>query len=108
MGEADLALRRERSSVEYAKAIASSLEEYHRLSGLIYSLLFLARAENEDLSLHKSWFYVADELAELLSYHELQATESEVTLSLSGDAQLFADSTLFRSRITRRIGHDRK
>ena len=100
MGEAEVALRRERTSTEYASVIASSLEEYHRLAGLIDSLLFLARAENADLSLHKSWFHVADELAELLSYHELQATESEVRLSISGDARLFADSRLFRRAIS--------
>jgi two-component system, OmpR family, heavy metal sensor histidine kinase CusS len=100
MGEAEVALRRERTSKEYASVIASSLEEYHRLAELIDSLLFLARAENADLSLQKSWFRVADELAQLLSYHELQATESEVMLSFSGDARLFADGTLFRRAIS--------
>jgi two-component system, OmpR family, heavy metal sensor histidine kinase CusS len=100
MGEAEVALRRERTSEEYARVIASSLEEYHRLAELIDSLLFLARAENADLSLHKSWFRVADELEQLLSYHELQATESGVKLSSSGDATVFADSTLFRRAIS--------
>ena len=100
MGEAEVALRRERTSKEYANVIASSLEEYHRLAELIDSLLFLARAENADLSLQKSWFHVADELAQPLSYHELQATESEITLRFSGDAQIFADSTLFRRAIS--------
>jgi two-component system heavy metal sensor histidine kinase CusS len=100
MGEAEVALRRERSPEEYARVIASSLEEYHRLGELIDSLLFLARAENADLSLHKTWFHVTDELGQLLSYHELQATELEVKLSLFGDAQLFADSTLFRRAIS--------
>jgi two-component system heavy metal sensor histidine kinase CusS len=100
MLEAEVALRRERSSEEYARVIASSLEEYHRLAELIDSLLFLARAENADLSLHKTWFHVTDELGQLLSYHELQATELEVKLSLFGDAQLFADSTLFRRAIS--------
>jgi two-component system heavy metal sensor histidine kinase CusS len=70
------------------------------LAELIDSLLFLARAENADLSLQKSWFHVAEELAQPLSYHELQATELEVTLTLSGDARLFADSTLFRRAIS--------
>jgi two-component system, OmpR family, heavy metal sensor histidine kinase CusS len=100
MGEAEVALSRDRTSREYASVIASSLEEYHRLAELIHSLLFLARAENADLSLQKSWFQVADELAQLLSYHELQATESEVRLSSSGDAKLLADSTLFRRAIS--------
>jgi len=46
MGEAEIALRKERTPNEYARVIASSLEEYHRLADLIDSLLFLARAEN--------------------------------------------------------------
>ena len=100
MGEAEVALTRERTSGEYARVIASGLEEYHRLAELIDSLLFLARAENADLSLHRSWFQVADELAQLLSYHELQATESEVNLTFSGDAKLFADPTLFRRAVS--------
>jgi two-component system heavy metal sensor histidine kinase CusS len=100
MGEAEVALSRERTSGEYAKVIASSLEEYHRLAELIDSLLFLARAENADLSLQKSWFQIADELANLLSYHELAAAELGVALGFSGDAMLFADSTLFRRAIS--------
>lgn len=100
MGEAEVALTRERASGEYVRVIASSLEEYHRLAELIDSLLFLARAENADLSLHRSWFQVADELAQLLSYHELQATESEVNLTFLGDAKLFADPTLFRRAVS--------
>jgi two-component system, OmpR family, heavy metal sensor histidine kinase CusS len=52
------------------------------------------------LSLQKSWFQIADELAHLLSYHELEATELGVALGFSGDARLFADSTLFRRAIS--------
>jgi two-component system heavy metal sensor histidine kinase CusS len=100
MGEAEVALSRERTSGEYAKVIASSLEECHRLAELIDSLLFLARAENADLSLQKSWFQIADELANLLSYHELAAAELGVALGFSGDAMLFADITLFRRAIS--------
>jgi two-component system heavy metal sensor histidine kinase CusS len=52
------------------------------------------------LSLQKSWFQIADELANLLSYHELAAAELGVALGFSGDAMLFADSTLFRRAIS--------
>jgi len=100
MGEAEVALRRERTSGEYARVIASSLEEYHRLADLIDSLLFLARAENADLSLRKGWFQIGEELAQILSYHELHATELGIQLGFVGDAKLFADSTLFRRAIS--------
>jgi two-component system, OmpR family, heavy metal sensor histidine kinase CusS len=100
MGEAEIALRKERTPNEYARVVASSLEEYHRLAHLIDSLLFLARAENADLSLQMTWFQVGGELAQILSYHDLQASEVEVYLRCSGDAKLFADLTLFRRAIS--------
>jgi two-component system heavy metal sensor histidine kinase CusS len=100
MGEAEIALRKERTPNEYARVIASSLEEYHRLAHLIDSLLFLARAENADLSLQMTWFQAGEEVAQILSYHDLQASEFEVYLRCSGNAKLFADLTLFRRAIS--------
>jgi two-component system heavy metal sensor histidine kinase CusS len=100
MGEAEIALGKERTPNEYARVIASSLEEYHRLADLIDSLLFLARAENADLSLQMTWFQAGEELAQLLAYHDLQASEFEVCLRCSGDAKLFADLTLFRRAVS--------
>ena len=46
------------------------------------------------------WFQVGEELAHILSYHDLQASEFEVCLHCSGDAKLFADLTLFRRAIS--------
>ena len=100
MGEAEIALRKERTPNEYARGIASSLEEYHRLADLIDSLLFLARAENADLSLQMTWFQAGEELAQILSYHDLQASEFEVCLRCFGEARLFADLTLFRRAVS--------
>ncbi|MBV8813092.1 MAG: heavy metal sensor histidine kinase [Verrucomicrobia bacterium] len=105
MGEAEVALRRVRSSEEYARVIASSLEEYHRLSALIDSLLFLARAENADLLLHRKWFQASEELTQILSYHELQASEQGITLLSFGDAQIYADATLFRRALSNVIAN---
>jgi two-component system, OmpR family, heavy metal sensor histidine kinase CusS len=105
MGEAEVALGRVRSSEEYARVIASSLEEYHRLSALIDSLLFLARAENADLLLHRTWFQAGEELAQILSYHELQASEHGITLHCFGDAKVYADVTLFRRALSNVIAN---
>jgi two-component system, OmpR family, heavy metal sensor histidine kinase CusS len=105
MGEAEVALRRVRSSEEYARVIASSLEEYHRLSALIDSLLFLARAENADLLVHRNWFRASGELAQIISYHELQASEHGIHLHCFGDAEVFADLTLFRRALSNVIAN---
>ena len=49
MGEAEVALTRDRSGEEYRQVLESSLEECGQLSRTIDSLLFLARAENVDM-----------------------------------------------------------
>jgi len=46
MGEAEVALSRARTPDEYRQVLESSLEEYARLSRMIDSLLFLARADS--------------------------------------------------------------
>ena len=68
-----------------------------RLTRLIDSLLFLARAENADLSLHRIWFQAGDEVAEILSYHELEASENGVQLRGSGDVRPSLSSLRHRS-----------
>ena len=99
-GEAEIALRKDRTNAEYARVIGSSLEEYHRLSDLIDSLLFLARAENADLRPHLSRFQVSEELGHVLAYHDLEASECGIKLTSFGDASLTADPTLFRRALS--------
>ena len=48
LGEAQVALTRERTSEEYRSIIESSAAECERLSGIIDNLLFLARAESAE------------------------------------------------------------
>ncbi len=45
-GEAEVALSRPREANEYHEILASSLEEYDRLSRMMDSLLFLAKADS--------------------------------------------------------------
>ena len=100
MGEAEVTLSRARSETEYREVLESSLEEYGRLSRMIDSLLFLARADKEQVSLQRSQLDVRKELEVIRDYHEAVAEEQGVTVQCEGEAQLMADPLLFRRALT--------
>jgi two-component system, OmpR family, heavy metal sensor histidine kinase CusS len=80
--------------------LASSLEEYQRLSHLIDSLLFLARAENANLQIHKSDFAAHESILAVMEVYEPLAKESHIELSSTGQARVRGDEPLFRRAIS--------
>ena len=99
MGEAEVALSKPRTPEEYREVIESSLEEYERLSRLIESLLFLARAENTETRIEFSLFEASDEVNKVCDYHRGMAEEQGVDLACSGKGFLSADRVLFRQAV---------
>lgn len=100
MGEAEVALSRERGSVAYQRVIESSLEEFGRLSRLIDSMLFLARAEGTDSPLQLIGLEARDELDRVREFYDALAEQSGVKIRCSGAATLRADPILFRRALS--------
>ncbi|MEO5804733.1 MAG: heavy metal sensor histidine kinase [Verrucomicrobiota bacterium] len=98
--QAEVALNRSRTIDEYRTILESSLEEFERLSRMIDSLLFLARAENAETVLHPSRFASAKEIKIVMDYYEAMAAEKKVTLDLEGDGEIEGDSVLFQRAIS--------
>ncbi|WGS85052.1 heavy metal sensor histidine kinase [Methylomonas sp. UP202] len=96
MGESEVALSRPRSADEYQQILESNLEEYGRLSQIIETLLFLARAENTEIALHKTRLDGRAELEAACSYLEALAEEHGVRLSCQGQGFLLADAQLLK------------
>lgn len=96
MGEAQVALSRQRTAEEYRRILESSLEEYDRLARMINELLFLARADNPMTAVVRERFDVRRELDVISDYHDAEADEQGVTLTCEGQAWLDADPGLFR------------
>jgi two-component system heavy metal sensor histidine kinase CusS len=90
-GEAEVALSRPRSPEEYREVLASALEEYARLTRLIDSLLFLARAESPAARVDRERLDLGRELALVRDFYEAAAAEAGVTLRLDVAGSLFAD-----------------
>jgi two-component system, OmpR family, heavy metal sensor histidine kinase CusS len=106
-GEAEVALSRPRSPEEYREVLTSGLEEYGRLSGLIDSLLFLARAESPQANVIRQRLDVGHELRTVREYYQAAAQESGVALSLNAAEGIAAelDRTMFQRAIGNLLGN---
>jgi two-component system heavy metal sensor histidine kinase CusS len=96
MGETEVALSRSRNSDEYREILESNLEEYGRLSRIVETLLFLARAENTEIPLRTARLDGRAELEAVCSYHEALADEKGIRLICQGQGFLYADAQLFK------------
>ncbi|HTJ95493.1 MAG TPA: heavy metal sensor histidine kinase, partial [Pararobbsia sp.] len=99
-GATEVALARERSVDEYQQLLASNLEECDRLSRMIESVLFLARAENPQFVTRLRDLNAAKELTHIAQYFEGVADDSGVRLRVAGAATVCADVDLFRRAVS--------
>lgn len=99
MGEVEIALSQERTPEEYKKIIESAMEEGSRLSRIIDSLLFLARAENPSTQITSSLFDPLAEIENIFGFLEPLAEAKTAVLTCTGNGLLNADPILFRRLI---------
>jgi two-component system, OmpR family, heavy metal sensor histidine kinase CusS len=99
LGEAQVALTRERSSEEYRSVIESTAAECERLSGIIDNLLFLARAESAEQQIERSLFNARAALEKMASFYQTAAEDRHVNIECSGEGQIFADPALFKRAV---------
>ncbi len=100
-GEAEVALSQERTSSEYREVLFSCLEETARLSRMVDSLLFLAKAESAATPLSREPVDVGQELQTVSDYYEAAAAEQGIQLNVSSSPNMVAevDRTLFQRAI---------
>lgn len=100
-GEIEVALSKARSNEEYRDILGSNLEECARISRLIQSLLFLARAENTPEPLQREDIDVGKELTAVREFYEAAAAEAGVGLlvSVANDLRAPLDRTLFQQAV---------
>jgi two-component system heavy metal sensor histidine kinase CusS len=102
-GEAEVALGKPRSAEEYRDVLGSCLEECARLSRLIDSLLFLARAESPKAQVERERVDLGRELAAVQEFYEPTAAEAGVTLTAAATGEVVAD--LNRPLLQRAVGN---
>lgn len=99
-GEAEVALTAERRPGDYQQTLASSLEEYERLSRMIDGLLFIARTDNPAVVTEKQPFNARREITAVQEFYEALATDKRLAVTVTGEANLRGDSMLFRRAVS--------
>jgi two-component system heavy metal sensor histidine kinase CusS len=80
-----------RSPQEYHDALASIVEEGERLSRMISSMLFLARADNRREPLNIEPLNSRSEFARLVNFYDILAEDKNITLLSNGEVTFDAD-----------------
>jgi two-component system heavy metal sensor histidine kinase CusS len=97
---ASVTLARARDPMEYQNTLEVVVEEGQRLSRMVSSMLFLARADNAGQHLHLERVALADEFRKLVDFYEIAADEQGVTLAAHGEAELMVDPMLLRRALS--------
>ena len=99
-GEAEVALSKPRQAHEYRDMLASSLEEYERLSRMTDSLLFLAKADNAQVTANLLPIDAGREVEKIITFYEALATEQGVQVTCEGNETVHADPVLFQRAVS--------
>ena len=89
MGEAELALRRNRSPEEYQETLSTVVKEAQNMSSIVEDLLLLARAQGNSIQLEREEVEVSVFVASLLDSIGLEAKKSNVQFKLRNEGQKY-------------------
>ena len=99
MVQTQVALSQPRSNEDYRILLASNAEEIERLSRMIESMLFLARADHAQLALRPELVDARAELARIADYFEGPADQADATIAVAGVGRVHADPALLRRAV---------
>jgi two-component system heavy metal sensor histidine kinase CusS len=102
---ASVTLGRARTPAEYQDTLEVVVEEGERLSRMVSSMLFLARADNAKQQVRFQQVSTATEFGKLVDFFDIVAEEHGVTLHTQGDMALAADPMLLRQALSNLVAN---
>jgi len=99
LGEAQVALTRDRTPDEYREVIASAIAECERLSGIVDNLLFVARVDAAREPIKRKQFDARAAVEKIAAFYQTIAEDRHVAISCSGEGQIYADPGLFERAV---------
>jgi two-component system heavy metal sensor histidine kinase CusS len=105
MVQTEVAFSQPRQSEEYQHLLSSNYEEFGRLARMVESMLFLARADHDQVLLHTEMLDVATELAMIAEYFEGPASEANVSFQITANGGVLADSQLLRRAVSNLVAN---
>ena len=99
LGEAQVALTRERTAAEYRETIESAVAECERLSRIVDNLLFVARVDAAREPIAHKRFDARAAVEKIAAFYQTVADDHHVTITCNGHGQIYADSDLFERAV---------
>src|SRR5437667_6320329 len=99
LGEAQVALTRDRTPEEYREVIESTICECERLSGIVDNLLFVARVDAGREPIARKEFDGRAAMEKIAAFYQMIADDRHVAISCSGEGQIYADPALFERAV---------
>lgn len=100
---ASVMLSRERTIAEYQDTLGVVVEEGDRLSRMVSSMLFLARADDARQAVHVEPLDAREQLLQLAEAYQASADEHGIRIEVEGDSHVFADAMLLRRALSNLI-----
>jgi two-component system heavy metal sensor histidine kinase CusS len=105
LGQSQVMLAKPRSAAEYEQLLASNIEELERLARMIESMLFLARARQEEVLVVQQRLPALDELQKVANFFEGMAEERGLRLHCTGGGAVWADPSLLRRALANLVSN---
>jgi two-component system heavy metal sensor histidine kinase CusS len=99
LGEAQVALTRDRTAADYREIVESTVAECERLSRIVDNLLFVARVDAAREPIARKHFDARAEVEKIAEFYQTVADDRHVTITCSGKGQIYADPDLFERAI---------
>jgi two-component system heavy metal sensor histidine kinase CusS len=105
LGQSQVMLAQPRSAAEYEQLLASNIEELERLARMIESMLFLARAGQEEVLLARQPLQAFDEMNKVADFFEGMAEERGLRFDCAGGGVVLADTALLRRALANLVSN---
>lgn len=105
LGQSQVMLAQPRGVADYEALVASNIEELERLARMIESMLFLARAGQEELAPARQRLQALDELARVAGFFEGMAEERDLRIACTGTGEVWADPALLRRALANLVSN---
>ena len=100
LGEAQVALTRDRTPDEYREVIESTIAECERLSGIVDNLLFVARADAAREPIQRKQFDGRAAMEKIATFYQTIAEDRHVTINCTGEGEIYGDPVLLSRAVS--------
>jgi len=100
LGEAQVALTRDRTADEYREVIESTIAECERLSGIVDNLLFVARVDAARESIERKEFDGRAAVEKIAAFYRTIAEDRHIAINCTGEGEIHGDPVLFSRAVS--------